>query len=170
MANLGAFVGKIETFLNDISRLEVTTVVGDFKLVYNENSKKWEPQPGAGPLEGIQTNINLFQGDLWTAMHSDYSGSGDAAVRTFHQSQVDKAQGIVDGNIRAFKEIVQLLASARQSNSLTHEIEAAKRRLTKAKSELAAKPDDDERKKAVIDAENALTELEEFAKSQKNEE
>lgn len=147
MANLGPFIEKIEHFLNDIASLEITTVVGDFRVVYNKETGKWEPADTGSPLEAMQTRINLFQGDLTSAMHQNFSTGGDSVVRDFHDSQVQKAQGIVDSNVKAFKEIIGLLTDARNEHKITDEIVAARaaelQRARQAAREARAKADAD---------------------------
>ena len=166
MANLGDFIEKIENFLNDLARLEITTVVGDFKLTFDKESQKWVANPPAEGLEGLQTNINLFQGDLWSAMHNDFVTTSDPGIRNFHQTQVEKAQGIVDGNIKAFKEIVVLLADARKEHSASDETAAVQRKLAQAEAELAgaeeaskAAPGNQGLKDAVASKQKRVSEL-----------
>ena len=116
MANLGKFVNKIETFLNDIAHLEITTAVGEFNVKYDAASRKWVPVETPSGINAIRTDINLFQGDIVTAMHNRFSGDTDASIRDFHETQVTKAQDIVEGNISAFKEMVTLLSQATAQN------------------------------------------------------
>lgn len=116
MANLGKFVGKIENFLNDIAHLEITTAVGEFNVKYDAATGKWLPVDNPSGINAIRTDINLFQGDIMTAMHNRFSGDTDASIRAFHETQVTKAEDIVKGNISAFKEMVTLLSQASAQN------------------------------------------------------
>ncbi|MCA8927686.1 MAG: hypothetical protein KDC18_06410 [Alphaproteobacteria bacterium] len=120
MANLSTFVTKIENFLNNIAHLEITTAVGEFNLRYDPATGKWVPVESADGLNAIRTDINLFQGDLTTAIHNRFAGDAGNAIRAFHETQVGKAEGIVKGNIDAFKEMVILLAQARAENDGAH--------------------------------------------------
>jgi hypothetical protein len=117
MATLDSIIAKATGYVNDVVNLRVITAVGEFSATYNETTQKWDVTPGASANSAILTNIDLVQGDIVNLMPQAFSGDGGKAVRDFHSTQVEKAEGIVRANIAALKGMIEVLVSAEQAKT-----------------------------------------------------
>jgi hypothetical protein len=106
-ATMGALTDvmtEIKNGVKQLQTLEVRTVVGPSK--WDEAAQKIIPDVTA---KIIMTSINLIQGDITTAFDQEFLADPLNKVRDFHMEREKRAQEIINGNINALKELVNLL-------------------------------------------------------------
>jgi hypothetical protein len=103
--------GFIETVLEKIDNLktlEIRTVIGNFK--WNPEKKKIEYAEGR--VKTILTQIDLLEGDITTAMSEEFLEEPYAKIRDFHGDREKRGQEIIDGNLRALRQLIDLAITA----------------------------------------------------------
>lgn len=133
MADLSGFIEKAKDYLNDVVHLRVITAVGEFNAerVPEKDSNgqpikdargnplysdKWTIEPTTGNNSAIMTDINLVQGDITNLIAKPLVTDSNTAIRDFHTTQVEKAEGIVRANIAALKGMIEVLVTAEREN------------------------------------------------------
>ncbi|MBW2057798.1 MAG: hypothetical protein JRH07_06520 [Deltaproteobacteria bacterium] len=105
------FVDKILEKIENLKTLEIRTVIGNFK--WNPQTRKIEY--AEGKVKTIITQIDLLEGDITTAFSEDFLEEPYAGIRDFHAEREKRGQEIIDGNIKALKELVGLAVAALKS-------------------------------------------------------
>ncbi len=62
--------------------------------------------------KSIHTTINLLEGDITTSMHLEFA-SDPQTVANFHKEQVNKAEHIIERNVKTLKDLVNTLMELR---------------------------------------------------------
>lgn len=127
MADLNGIIEKAGNYLNDVVHLRIITAVGEFSAARDANSGKWVVQPGAGNNSAIMTDIDLVQGDIVSLVPQSLVSDSNSAIRDFHSTQVEKAEGIVRANIAALKGMIEVLVTAEEKNTGVPAVPAAGR-------------------------------------------
>ncbi|ALG66809.1 hypothetical protein [Beggiatoa leptomitoformis] len=100
----------ISDALENLVTLKIRTVVG----TYTEVDGRIHAEENA---RSIVSQIDLLGGDITTIMHDDFLIAPLNEVMQFHCERELKGQDIIQGNIRALKELVGLIATlARQQD------------------------------------------------------
>lgn len=60
----------------------------------------------------IHTTINLLEGDITTTMHSEFAADPQT-VANFHKEQVNKAEQIIERNVKTLKDLANTLMDMR---------------------------------------------------------
>lgn len=126
MADLQRFIDKAATYLNDVVHLRVVTAVGEFHAERVKETDdagnevvtdKWTVIPASGNNSAIMTDIDLVQGDITNLVAKPLVSDSNTAIRDFHSTQVEKAEGIVRANITALKGMIEVLVAAEDKNT-----------------------------------------------------
>jgi hypothetical protein len=121
MPNLNELLGKAERIANDFAHLKIITAVGDFslqKVTAADGSVSWQVLPTPdGSNSAIETDINLVQGDITNRIDRRLAAEDSEAIREFHNSQIEKAEDIVKGNIEALKSLIGLIVDVESKNA-----------------------------------------------------
>jgi len=105
MSSLTDFMKQIVDGVKHLRTLEVTTVVGPTS--WDEEKQRITYDDKA--VKVIRTSIDLVQGDITTAFSEDFLSDPYAKLRDFHAEREKRAQEIIDGNIKALKELIDLI-------------------------------------------------------------
>jgi hypothetical protein len=89
----------------NLVNLRITTSVGD-PAVQIVNGKL-EVTGIDADAKSIVTNINMLEGDIWTALSPETVNGDLAEIRTYHEGLVTKAQEIVQRNMALLQGIVE---------------------------------------------------------------
>jgi hypothetical protein len=102
-----SFLDTIKESVKNLKTLEIRTVVGNFKwddaqkkIVYKEEEVKL-----------IMTQIDLLEGDITTSFSEDFLKPPYDEIRKFHTEREKEAHAIIEGNLKALKELVELIRS-----------------------------------------------------------
>ena len=101
------FLQRLEQALNNLVTLKVVTLVGPVNVTGAGTDVTVAIAAGAAP-EAASTEVNLLDGDITNTFSTGFSALANGAMSNFHQSQVEKSQTIVTGNLAE----VQKLATA----------------------------------------------------------
>ncbi|OEU77630.1 MAG: hypothetical protein BA865_11515 [Desulfobacterales bacterium S5133MH4] len=80
-----------KAFMN-VVELKITTTVTEGKL--------------EGKLEGIETTINLLEGDIRTVISKTYAPDSET-VAIYHKEQINKAEQIIERNVNTLKSLAR---------------------------------------------------------------
>ncbi len=94
--------------VNNLKTLEIRTVIGKFK--YDAKEKKVDFKEGE--VKQILTQIDLLEGDITTLMSDDFLEAPYNQIRDFHAEREKRGQEIIEGNIKALKELINLFQSS----------------------------------------------------------
>jgi hypothetical protein len=111
MAKDATFIDKLLAGIDNMKTLEIRTIVGDFKW----DATKKKIAYSEGKVRSILTQIDLLEGDITTAMSPDFLEEPYDQLREFHADREKRGQEIIDGNIKALKELVGLVVTAVRS-------------------------------------------------------
>lgn len=98
------FIQDVKNSINNLKTLEIRTVIGKFK--WNDKDKKIEYKEGE--VKQILTQIDLLGGDITTLMSDDFLEAPYNQIRDFHAEREKRGQEIIEGNIKALKELIGL--------------------------------------------------------------
>lgn len=105
------FVETILEKIDNLKTLEIRTIIGNFK--WNPQTKKIEYAEGR--VKSIITQIDLLEGDITTAFSEDFLEEPYSRIRDFHAEREKHGQEIINGNIKALRELVDLAVTAFRS-------------------------------------------------------
>ncbi len=88
--------------------LRVTTIVAD--IVVSGDLKQPTVTIPKDTSHALATSINLVDGDITNAIPKEFWSRENAAIREFHQQQVEQASEIVARNIRLICDVGSKLA------------------------------------------------------------
>ncbi|MCS6834157.1 MAG: hypothetical protein NZ521_11330 [Flammeovirgaceae bacterium] len=100
----GAFVRNIETKISNLAKLEIKTIVGDYKIDAQDNIS----QKKDGDFKIMYSQIDLVAGDMTTYISNDLVQDRYAWLREFHARKEEKGHDIIQGNIRAIAALYEL--------------------------------------------------------------
>lgn len=106
--DLGA---QIKAALSNLVTLEIRTIVGETKHVTNPNNEHGPKTIVAvdGKSDTIETQINLIQGDITTAMSDKFlTDPIYAPIRKFQEERERQGHKVVLDNIEALKGLLNL--------------------------------------------------------------
>jgi hypothetical protein len=103
-----SFIDTIIQKIENLKTLEIRTIIGNF--TWNEQEKKIDYE--AGKVKLIMTRIDLLEGDITTAFSEDFLKEPYDKIREFHAEREKKGQEIIEGNLKALKELVDLIVKA----------------------------------------------------------
>jgi hypothetical protein len=104
MSEYDNVIAKAKKAVDDFVSLDVTTIVGKFKL--DENGKV---VPADDDQKIIYTESNILTGDIRNLIDPEFASAADDPIRKFHESQVDKAEQTISNTIDALKAMVGCL-------------------------------------------------------------
>ena len=100
----GAFINNIESHITQLAKLEIKTIVGDFKVDSFDNVTHKKD----GDFKVMSSEINLIQGDMKTYVSNELFQDRYAWLREFHANKEEKGHEIINGNIRAIVSLFEL--------------------------------------------------------------
>lgn len=115
------FLKNIQTALKHLVTLEIITAVGDvtefdvMKKTEDDNDKvlkdeEFKSQLMAHVDKVALTRVHLIQGDITTVYHDAYiTDENYKPMREYHDSQRDKGLEIVENNLKAVGDFIDLL-------------------------------------------------------------
>ena len=106
-----SFIDTIIQKVENLGTLEIRTVIGKFK--WNEDTSKIDYQEG--DVKVIMTQIDLVGGDITTAFSEEFLKEPYDKIRDFHAEREKRGQEIIDGNLKALKELIDLVVKAYSS-------------------------------------------------------
>ncbi len=103
-----AFIQDVMNSINHLKTLEIRTVIGKFK--WNDKDKKIEYKEGE--VKQILTQVDLLGGDITTLLSDDFLEAPYSQIRDFHAEREKHGHEIIEGNIKALKELMDLFLKA----------------------------------------------------------
>ncbi len=119
MAEEKSFIDKVLEKIDDLKTLEIRTVIGNFK--WNPEKKKIDY--AEGKVKSIMTQIDLLEGDITTAFSEDFLEEPYDKIRDFHAEREKRGQEIIDGNLKAVTQLVDLALKALKSKKEAESLE-----------------------------------------------
>ena len=101
---------KIQDKIEDLTVLNIRTVMGDLK-VDNDNNIRFE---SGQDVQGIVSRIDLIDGDISTEITESFYKAYPELVQ-FHQSREAKGHEIIENNISALKTIASTLLTIKDA-------------------------------------------------------
>ncbi|MBV8457581.1 MAG: hypothetical protein JO122_13310 [Acetobacteraceae bacterium] len=105
------FLQKLEHALEDIVTLKVVTVIGQVNVTGAGSKANVAILSGTIP-EAASTEIDLLTGDITNTFSPGFAALANGEIRNFHQSQVEKSQNIVTGNLAEVQKLAIALVGA----------------------------------------------------------
>lgn len=111
-SELNAFLQKLVLGVQQLTTLEIQTVVCDLSLDFDSTSKKLTIRPADNPpkVDGIVSRIRLVEGDIDCLMSSGFAEGNYKSLREYHQLKESQAQDIVRKNMEVIKTVVTSLS------------------------------------------------------------
>lgn len=106
-----SLLDKIEQALANLVTLKVVTLVGAVKVTGTGTVAEVSIVPDT-PLEAASTEVDLLQGDITNTFSVGFGALANGEMRNFHQSQVEKSQAIVTGNLAEVQKLATALIVA----------------------------------------------------------
>jgi hypothetical protein len=106
-----SFIDEVIQGIGNLKTLEIRTIIGGYE--WNKDTKRIEYQEGK--VKMIMSQIDLLGGDITTAFSDDFLSEPYDKIKEFHMGRENRGQVIIDGNIKALKELVKLFVSATQT-------------------------------------------------------
>lgn len=105
------FIDKVIEKIENLKTLEIRTIIGEFK--WNEKTMRIEYKEDE--VKMIMTQIDLLEGDITTVFSDDFLKEPYEKIRDYHAEREKRGQEIIDGNLKALKELITLLVTTIQS-------------------------------------------------------
>lgn len=110
MSKFKEFIDNIEEKINELTTLEIKTIVGDFKV---------DSESEITPMQDTQyrlmhTKIDLIDGDITTHLSRSMMNDEFAWARDFHASKEAQAHDLVQSNIQAIISLFGLFNEAKR--------------------------------------------------------
>ncbi len=96
--------------VTNITKLEVITRVGDFKVAFEGEGDPKVDLTGTAMQGGLYTRIDLVDGDTFNNLTADVVDPQRAELQAFHQRAVTEAQAMVKARIELVAEIAKWIA------------------------------------------------------------
>ncbi len=103
MSTIQDILDKINSTVNDMTVLEIKTLMGDLEMV----NGKIEFKPDQD-IQGITSRIDLVDGDIETRITEDFYNKYPELVQ-WHQSREAKGNEIIEGNILTVSRMISEL-------------------------------------------------------------
>ncbi|MCP4986755.1 MAG: hypothetical protein GY928_12095 [Colwellia sp.] len=103
-----SFIQEVKNSVNNLKTLEIRTVIGKFKWDAKEKKVDYKE----GEVKQILTQIDLLEGDITTLLSDDFLEAPYNQIRDFHAEREKRGQEIIEGNIKALKELISLFQSS----------------------------------------------------------
>ena len=103
MSTIQDILDKINSTVNDMTVLEIKTLMGDLEMVNGEINFKPDQD-----IQGITSRIDLVDGDITTRITEDFYNKYPELVQ-WHQSREAKGNEIIEGNILTVSRIISEL-------------------------------------------------------------
>ena len=100
-----SYIDKIIEHVENLSTLEIRTVVGNFTWDEDERRIAYIDEEA----KVIITQINLVDGDITTAFSEEFLEPPYDKIREFHAEREKPGHEIIEANIRALKEFIDLI-------------------------------------------------------------
>jgi len=102
-------INKILKGVNDLTHLEIKTIVGAYTIHEDGTNTKVEPQSNQ---DMIYSKINLVGGDITTAMGDKFlTDAAYSPLRDYHDKREQQGHDIVERNIEVLKQLVSFISS-----------------------------------------------------------
>jgi hypothetical protein len=101
-------LGIITKAVSEVVNLKVITVVSPVSIGGTLENPTVTFDQGQ-KVGAIATCINLFDGDITTAIDPAYGNNAEDPVRQYHEDQVKEAKEIVDRNLRLVADLIERL-------------------------------------------------------------
>lgn len=111
MSALQEILDKVNNKVNDLTVLEIRTLMGELELV----NGKIDFKPNQD-LQGITSHIDLVDGDITTRITEDFYKNYPELVQ-WHQSREAKGNEIIENNIKTVGNIVSQVKSFMSQSS-----------------------------------------------------
>jgi hypothetical protein len=105
------FLQKLEHALEEIVTLKIVTLVGQAEVTGAGTKASVAITPATSP-EAASTEIDLLTGDITNTFSAGFAALANGEMRNFHQSQVEKSQSIVTGNLAELQKLATALIGA----------------------------------------------------------
>ena len=105
------FLSKVEQALVNLVTLKVVTLIGPV-TVTGTGTRMSVAIAGVGAPEAACTEVDLLNGDITNTFSAGFSALANGEMRNFHQSQVEKSQSIVTGNLAEVQKLAAALLAA----------------------------------------------------------
>jgi len=105
---------KLEKAVDELITVTVATVITQVTVTFKgEGQLDKVSTDEAGSKDALITNVNLIDGDLTTIIAPNLKDDED--LRTFHDGLVQKAIGVLPGNLKALGDAVKAVFGNRRS-------------------------------------------------------
>jgi hypothetical protein len=105
------FLMKLERALEEIVILKIVTLIGQVSVT-GEGTKASVGIAGQAQPEAASTEIDLLTGHITNTFSIGFAALANGEMRNFHQSQVEKSQSIVTGNLAEVQKLATALLGA----------------------------------------------------------
>jgi hypothetical protein len=105
------FLVKLESALEEIVILKIVTLIGQVSVT-GEGTKVSVGIAGQAQPEAASTEIDLLTGHITNTFSTGFAALANGEMRNFHQSQVEKSQSIVTGNLTEVQKLATALLGA----------------------------------------------------------
>ncbi len=103
MSTIQDILDKINSTVNDMTVLEIKTLMGDLEMVNGEINFKPDQD-----IQGITSRIDLVDGDITTRITEEFYNKYPELVQ-WHQSREAKGNEIIEGNILTVSRMISEL-------------------------------------------------------------
>lgn len=101
---------RLSDAVNNITKLEVITRVGDFTVTFTGKADPEVDLTGTAMTGGLFTRIDLIDGDRFNDLTADMLDPQRAELRAFHQQSVTEAQAMIDKRLALVQRIAEWVA------------------------------------------------------------
>jgi hypothetical protein len=105
------FLVNLEHALEEIVTLKIVTLIGQVSVA-GEGTKASVGIAGQAQPEAASTQIDLLTGHITNTFSTGFAALANGEMRNFHQSQVEKSQSIVMGNLAEVQKLATALLGA----------------------------------------------------------
>jgi hypothetical protein len=105
------FLVKVEQALEEIVTLKIVTLIGPVSVAGAGTGASVAIAREAG-TEAASTEIDLLTGHITNTFSTEFAALANGEMRNFHQSQVEKSQSIVTGNLAEVQKLATALLGA----------------------------------------------------------
>ena len=110
MSTIQDILDKINSTVNDMTVLEIKTLMGDLEMVDGEINFKPDQD-----IQGITSRIDLVDGDITTRITEEFYNKYPELVQ-WHQSREAKGNEIIEGNILTVSRMMSELKKIFNNN------------------------------------------------------
>jgi hypothetical protein len=102
-----SFLKTVKDSIKNLKTLEIRTVIGNFK--WDEAQKRIVYKDEEVKL--IMTQIDLLEGDITTSFSEEFLRPPYDEIRKYHAEREKQGHEIIEGNLKALRELVELVQS-----------------------------------------------------------